>query len=336
MPNPPLIVEVTRGNLVESRHRCIAAVAGPDGGVVRSWGDIEQPIYGRSAIKPLLALPLIETGAADAFGLGDAEIALACASHSGEPRHVEIVRAWLERIGLSVADLECGAHLPYDEPSMRALVRAGREPDAAYNNCSGKHAGFLTTAVHVGEPTKGYIRYEHPVQQRLLGVLEQVAGLDLSDAPRGIDGCGIPTIGIPVGNTAMAMARLADSADLPPARAAAAKRVVQAMMAEPYMVGGRGEFASDVMDKVRGKLALKPGAEGVYAAILPGLGLGVCVKAEDGTPRAAQAAVGRVLVELGLFSREEKAALADRLTLPVVNRVGREVGQIRTAEEAAF
>ena len=247
-----------------------------------------------------------------------------------------IVRAWLERIGLSVADLECGAHLPYDEPSMRALVRAGREPDAAYNNCSGKHAGFLTTAVHVGEPTKGYIRYEHPVQQRLLGVLEQVAGLDLSDAPRGIDGCGIPTIGIPVGNTAMAMARLADSADLPPARAAAAKRVVQAMMAEPYMVGGRGEFASDVMDKVRGKLALKPGAEGVYAAILPDLGLGVCVKAEDGTPRAAQAAVGRVLVELGLFSREEKAALADRLTLPVVNRVGREVGQIRTAEEAAF
>ena len=336
MSHPPLIIDVTRGSLVESRHRCIAAVAGPDGGVVRSWGDIEQPIYGRSAIKPLLALALVETGAADAFGLGDAEIALACASHSGEPRHVEIVRAWLERIGLSVADLECGAHLPYDEPSMRALVRAGREPDAAYNNCSGKHAGFLTTAVHVGEPTKGYIRYEHPVQQRLLGVLEQVAGLDLSDAPRGIDGCGIPTIGIPVGNTAMAMARLADSADLPPARAAAAKRVVQAMMAEPYMVGGRGEFASDVMDKVRGKLALKPGAEGVYAAILPDLGLGVCVKAEDGTPRAAQAAVGRVLVELGLFSREEKAALADRLTLPVVNRVGREVGQIRTAEEAAF
>ena len=336
MPNPPLIVEVTRGNLVESRHRCIAAVAGPDGGVVRSWGAIEQPIYGRSAIKPLLALPLIETGAADAFGLGDVEIALACASHSGEPRHVEIVRAWLERIGLSVADLECGAHLPYDEQSMRALVRAGREPDAAYNNCSGKHAGFLTTAVHVGEPTKGYIRYEHPVQQRLLGVLEQTCGLDLSGAPRGIDGCGIPTIGIPLGNTAMAMARLADPVELPPERAMAAKRVVAAMMAEPYMVGGRGEFASDVMDKVRGKLALKPGAEGVYAAILPDLGLGVCVKAEDGTPRAAQAAVGRVLVELGLFSREEKAALADRLTLPVVNRVGREVGQIRTAEEAAF
>ena len=219
---------------------------------------------------------------------------------------------------------------------MRALVAAGQAPDAAYNNCSGKHTGFLTTAVHLGEPTRGYIRYEHPIQQRLLGVLEQVAGLDLSDAPRGIDGCGIPTIGIPVGNTAMAMARLADSADLPPARAAAAKRVVQAMMAEPYMVGGRGEFASDVMDKVRGKLALKPGAEGVYAAILPGLGLGVCVKAEDGTPRAAQAAVGRVLVELGLFSREEKAALADRLTPSVVNRVGREVGQIRTVEEAAF
>lgn len=331
MPNPPLIVEVTRGTLVESRHRCVAAVAGPDGGVVKSWGDIEQPIYGRSAIKPLLALPLVETGAADAFGLGDAEIALACASHSGEPRHVETVRVWLRRIGLSAADLECGAHMPYDEPSMRALVRAGEAPDAAHNNCSGKHTGFLTTAVHVGEPTKGYIRYEHPVQQRLLGVLEQTCGLDLSEAPRGIDGCGIPTIGIPLGNTAMAMARLADPVELPAERASAARRVVAAMMAEPYMVGGRGEFTSELMDRAGGKLALKPGAEGVYVAILPGLGLGICVKAEDGTSRAAQVAVGHILEELGVFTAEEHQALRERLTPPVVNRAGLEVGRIRPA-----
>ena len=336
MSHPPLIIDVTRGSLVESRHRCIAAVAGPDGGVVRSWGDIEQPVYGRSAIKPLLALALVETGAADAFGLGDAEIALACASHSGEPRHVETVRAWLRRIGLSAADLECGAHMPYDEPSMRALVAAAQTPDAAYNNCSGKHTGFLTTAVHLGEPTRGYIRYEHPVQQRLLGVLEQVCGLDLSAAPRGVDGCGIPTIGIPLGNTAMAMARLADPVELPPERAIAAKRVVAAMMAEPYMVGGRGEFASVLMEGAAGKLALKPGAEGVYAGILPGLGLGICVKAEDGTSRAAQAAVGRILEELGVFDAAERRALADRLTPPVLNRVGLEVGRIRPAEKAAF
>ncbi len=336
MPNPPLIVEVTRGSMVESRHRCITAVAGPDGGIVKSWGDFERPIYGRSAVKPLLALALVETGAADAFGLGDAEIALACASHSGEPRHVDRVRAWLKRIGLSAADLECGPHLPYDEPSMRALLRSGREADAAYNNCSGKHAGFLTTAVHMGEPTKGYIRYEHPVQQRLLGLLEQLTGLDLSEAPRGIDGCGIPTIGIPLGHTAMAMARLADPVELPPARAVAARRVVAAMMAEPHMVGGRGEFASEVMAAASGKLALKPGAEGVYAAILPGLGLGVCVKAEDGAPRAAQAAVGAVLEELGVFSATERAALADRLRPPVANRAGLEVGRVRPAAEAVL
>ena len=329
MSNPPLIVEVTRGNLVESRHRCIAAIAGPDGGVVRSWGDLEQPIYGRSAIKPLLALPLIESGAADAFGLGEAEIALACASHSGEPRHVQTVLAWLKRIGLSTGDLECGAHLPYDEASMRALLRAGREPDAAHNNCSGKHAGFLTTAVHLGEATRGYIRYEHPIQQRLLGVLEQLCGLDLSQAPRGIDGCGIPTIGIPLAHTAMAMARMADTVELPPARAAAARRVVTAMIREPYMVGGRGEFASEVMTVLDGKAALKPGAEGVYAAILPSLGLGVCVKAEDGTARGAQVAIGHILAGLGLIGTTEKAALADRLAPPVLNRVGLEVGKIR-------
>jgi L-asparaginase II len=335
MFHPPLIVEVTRGNLVESRHRCIAAIAGPDGGVVRGWGDIEQPIYGRSAIKPLLALPLVETGAADAFGLGDIEIALACASHSGEPRHVEAVLAWLKRVGLSVADLECGAHLPYDEGSTRTLLRAAREPDAAYNNCSGKHAGFLTTAVHLGEPTKGYIRYEHPVQQRLLGVLEQICGLDLSEAPRGIDGCGIPTIGIPLVNTAVAMARLADPVELPPARARAASRVVAAMIREPYMVGGRGEFASEVMKALDGKAALKPGAEGVYAAILPSLGLGVCVKAEDGTARGAQVAIGHILAELGLVDAAKKPGLADRLTPPVLNRVGREVGRIRAEHPSA-
>src|SRR5215510_4406406 len=158
-----LAVEVTRGSMVESRHRAAVAVVDPDGAVVRAWGDIEPPVYGRSAIKPLQALPLIESGAADRFGVSVAEIALACASHNGEPRHVELVTAWLARIGCAVADLECGSHAPYHESSVEALLRAGRKPDAAFNNCSGKHTGFLATALHLGEPTAGYIRYDHPV-----------------------------------------------------------------------------------------------------------------------------------------------------------------------------
>src|SRR6266446_5832694 len=340
--HPPLIVEVTRGkaeqdgDFVESRHRCHAAVVDRDGTVVRKWGDVDQPIYGRSAIKPMLALGLVESGAADAFKLGNAEIALACASHSGEPQHVDRVRAWLQRIGRSPADLECGAHMPYNEVAMRDMVRAGIEPDASHNNCSGKHSGFLTTAVHLKEPTKGYIRYEHPIQQRLLGIMEQLSGLDLSHAPRGVDGCGIPTIALPIAQTAMAMARLADPQGLPPARAAAAKRIVTAMTAEPYMVGGAGEFCSEVMHALGGKAALKPGAEGVYAGILPELGLGICLKNEDGAGRGCEVAMAQILVELGVLSAEERAKLADRLTPPVVNRAGLKVGRIRAAADAAF
>jgi L-asparaginase II len=335
-PRAPLIVEVTRGNLVESRHACAAAITDADGGVVRHWGDIGQPIYGRSAIKPLLALGLVETGAAGAFGLGDAEIALACASHDGEPRHLATLHAWLSRVGLTVANLECGPHLPFHEASARALIREGREPDAGYNNCSGKHAGMLTTAVHMGEPTRGYVRFEHPVQQRLLGILEQMTGEALAAAPRGVDGCGIPTIAIAIGDTAMAMARMADTAALPQARAAAARRVLTAMTAEPAMDGGSAQFGTLVMQATGGRVALKTGAEGVFTAAIPHRGLGICVKALDGAGRAAEVAMGDILVDLGVIEADERAKLAKRLRPPVINRAGLEVGQIRAAAEASF
>jgi L-asparaginase II len=333
----PVVAEVTRGGMVESRHRAAIAVVDPDGGVVRAWGDVARPVYGRSALKPLQALPLIETGAADKYGLGAAEIALACASHSGEPRHVELVTQWLQRIGCSVDDLECGSHMPFHEATLEALIRSGRQPDARYNNCSGKHAGFLTTARHLGEETQGYIRHEHPVQQRILGTLEQMTGLRLGDAPRGIDGCGIPVIGIPLGNIALAMARLAAPADrLPPARAAAAKRILAAMAAEPFLVAGSGRFCTKVMEIAGAKVALKTGAEGVYAAALPTLGLGVALKVDDGAGRAAEVAMGHVLRHLRLLDAEEAAALADIFAPPVLNRAGRETGRVRPAEDGPF
>ena len=338
----PLIVDVTRGrsdngnDFVESRHRCHVAVVKRDGSVLHRWGDIDQPIYGRSAIKPILAVGLVESGAADAFQLSDAEIALACASHSGEPQHVDRVRVWLARVGLSVADLECGAHMPYNDAAMRTMVRDNLEPDASHNNCSGKHSGFLTTAVHLGLPTKGYIKYEHPIQQRLLAIMEQLCGLSLRHVPRGIDGCGIPTIAIPILDTARAMAKLADPVDLAPARASAARRIVHAMTAEPAMVSGTGEYVTEVMRLAGGKVAIKSGAEGVFAGIVPGLGLGICIKNEDGTGRGNEAAMSHVLMMLGVLNAEERAQLADRLNPVLKNRAGTKIGRIRAAAETAF
>ncbi len=328
---PPILVETTRGDMVESRHRGIAAVVDPAGKVVMSWGDVDTPVYARSAIKPLQALPLIESGAAEALGLGAEELALACASHGGESSHVATVTAWLARAGLSVADLECGAHPPSHAPSAAALLRAGSEPTAVHNNCSGKHTGMLCTARHLGEETAGYVRFSHPVQQRILGLLEMMCGVDLSAAPRGIDGCSIPVIAIPVGNIALGMAKLADPAELPSARAAAARRIVGAMTTAPQMVAGTGRFCTAVMQVTGGDAAIKKGAEGVYCAALPGLGLGVALKIQDGATRAAEVAMATILTKLGVLDETRRAQLADRLTVPLHNWNGIHVGDVRAS-----
>ena len=328
----PVLAEVTRGDMVESRHRASLAVVDVTGRVILSAGAFEAPVYGRSALKPLQALPLIETGAAEAFALSDAEIALACASHSGEPRHIEAVSAWLERIGCTAADLECGPHLPYDEAATAALQRAGGEATALHNNCSGKHAGFLSVARHTGAPTEHYIRYDHPVQQRVLGVLESMTGLDLTAAPRGIDGCGIPVVAIPLGNMALAMARLADPRDQPEARQAACARIIKAMTAEPFMVAGSGRYCSRALEHLAGRAVIKTGAEGVYCGALPGQGIGFAIKADDGAARAAEAVVGQVLKRLGVLDEADETLLVQS----VHNRAGVATGEVRAADPLGF
>ncbi|MBX6320772.1 MAG: asparaginase [Rhodospirillaceae bacterium] len=320
--------------MVESRHRAAVAVVDAAGALVRAWGEVGRPVYGRSAIKPLQALPLVETGAADRFGLSQAEIALACASHDGEPCHVETVERWLARIGCTTADLECGAHPPYQQASAEALIRANRPAGPQHNNCSGKHAGFLTTARHLGEPTRGYIRPDHPVQVRILRVLQDMCGLDLAEAPRGTDGCGIPVIAMPLDRTALAMARLAAPETLPPVRAAAARRIVAAMIAEPVMVAGSNRFCTKVIAALAGRAVVKTGAEGVYCAVLPGLGLGVALKVDDGAARAAEVVMGAVLRRLGLIDADAEAALGEALAPPIRNRAGIEVGRLRPVAEA--
>ncbi len=325
------IIEVTRGDMVESRHRGRFAVVDARGKVVMSAGDLEQAIYARSAIKPLQALVLVESGAAAAFGLGNAELSLACASHNGEPRHTETVQAWLRKIGCHISDLECAAHLPYDETAAKAMLRADQQPTAAHNNCSGKHSGFLSYCRHQGIDTKGYIEFAHPVQQRVLGVLEMMCGLDLSKAPRGIDGCGIPVIGIPLGNLALAMARFADPWDQPEARQQACARLYQAIRQEPFMIAGSGRFCSRVITETNGRVIVKTGAEGVFCAALPDHGLGIALKVEDGATRAAEALMAGLLRQLGVVGEQDAVRLADAFNPEIKNRAGRVVGALRLA-----
>jgi L-asparaginase II len=325
----PVLVEVVRGELVESFHRGAIAVVDATGKVVRSVGDIDRLVYPRSALKPIQALPLVETGAAGGFGLGPEELALACASHRGEPVQVEKVAAWLARIGLGEADLECGVHPPRHQPSYEALLRAGGAPSPLHNNCSGKHAGFLTTAKWMREPTRGYIEADHPVQQRVIAAAGDMAGLDLSRAPRGRDGCGIPVIALPLHALALAMARLADPARLSEPRRAAAARLLDAMAAAPLMVDGTGGMATAVMTVAAASVRLKPGADGVYCAALPTLGLGVALKIDDGGGRAAELAIATVLDRLGCFTEDQRAALAHFLAPPVKSVVGKDAGRVQ-------
>lgn len=325
----PLTIEVTRGDMVESRHRAAAVVMDASGQTLHAWGDAGRLVYPRSAIKPVQALALIETGAAERFAVDDAEIALASASHGAAPAHTQAVAAWLKRLGFGERDLECGAHPPLDEEAAYALARAGHAPGPLCNNCSGKHAGFLTTAKHMGEPTAGYVRADHPVQARVRDILADMGGADLVQAPTGIDGCGIPVYGMALEGLARALARMADGNRLSAARAEAVKRVIAAMTANPVLVAGAGRFDTRAMQAVPGAFAVKGGAEGVHGAVVPGLGLGVALKVDDGAKRAAEVAMAAILNFIGALP---DGLAAPFLEAPVVNAAGQTVGVVRMAE----
>ena len=325
----PVVIEVTRGPLVESRHEGIAAVVKPDGTVAAAWGDIDAAILPRSANKPIQAMAFVESGAIERFGLGNEHIALACASHYGEKRHVDTVRAWLAMVGLSEDDLECGAHMPRLQASLEELLRAGKTATAAYNNCSGKHCGFLTTAVHYGEPTRGYIKYDHPVQRRLREVMSDLCGLDANAFPYGTDGCGIPTLATPLKSLARAMASMADPSRLSNKHAEAASRIRAAMNAEPFMMAGTGAFGTRINAALPGVAEVKGGAEGVFCGMLPGLGLGVALKMWDGAGRASEIAMATLLNHLGVLPADQRDEI---LHPPVRNVVGLLVGEMRPAK----
>ncbi len=324
----PVLVEVTRGAGVESRHRGAFVVVDAAGKVVRGAGDPTMPVYPRSAAKPLQALPLIETGAVDRFGLTNKELALACASHKGEPLHVAAVNAWLARIGLAHTALECGVQAPRTLEALRRSILERSPLTATYHNCSGKHTGFLTACVACGDAPSGYIDPDHPAQKRVSQALAEMTGCDLSAVTPSRDGCGIPTYCMPLQNLALGMARLADPQALPKTRAQAAKRLLDAMAAEPFYVNGAGGFTTEVMLAVR-SVRVKGGAEGVYAAAIPDLGLGMALKIDDGAMRASECAAAHILRGLNCLTAEGEQRLQPFLNPVIRTDAGRDAGAIR-------
>lgn len=326
----PILIEVTRGDGIESLHRGAAAVVDAHGRLIGGWGRFDQPIFPRSAVKPIQALPLIETGAATHFGLGDEEIAIACASHSGESQHVALVEGWLQRLGLTPQTLECGCQTPMDEQAAAQLLAAHQRPTALHNNCSGKHAGFLTTALHLGERTEGYIRAEHPVQQRVATTLAEMSEYDVLRSPCGVDGCGIPVRSLPLAALARAMARLASPDPASPTRAAASRRVFAAMVTHPWLIAGSRRFDTIAMQACGGRFIVKMGAEGVYVAAIMDSGLGIALKIDDGGRRAAEVAMTALLRQFGAI-KSNAMPLAAFLSMPVNNNRGERAGSVRPA-----
>lgn len=325
----PVLVEVTRGAVVESAHRGAVSVFDADGKPVWEIGDTARPVFPRSAVKAIQALPLLESGAADAYGFGDRELALACASHSGEPAHVELAQAMLAKAGLDKTALECGAHWPSSHVATIALARTGSAPNPLHNNCSGKHAGFLCTCVHSGIAHGGYVKAGHALQEMVRDAMQSVTGAAHDVDHCGTDGCSIPTYAVPLKSFALGFARMATGRGFALERAKAAKRLLSACMAEPFLVAGTGKADLALMRAAPGRIFVKTGAEGVYCAALPEHGLGIALKCDDGASRASEVMIAAVLAKLLRSDEALAAKLAELAHPPVESRIGAKVGLLR-------
>ncbi|HUF86493.1 MAG TPA: asparaginase [Thermohalobaculum sp.] len=330
----PVLAELWRAEMLESVHRGTAVVAAPSGEIVAAWGDPARVVLPRSAAKMIQALPLVESGAADAAGLGPEQLALACASHRGAPVHTRLAARWLESIGLGEPDLRCGAHPPGDLDTRCALHARGEAPSQLHNNCSGKHCGFLTLGRRLGGGPE-YIDPSHPAQQAVRRVTEELTGERV--AGFAIDGCSAPNFAVTLAGLAAAMARLATAGrSLGGARGRAAQRLVEAVAAHPVLVAGEGHACTGLIRACAGRAVVKTGAEGVFVALLPargagaGGGLGIALKVDDGASRASEAAMAALLARYGALERGHPvfAALADA---PLRNWRGIVHGQLRAA-----
>lgn len=328
MTKPVPMVELWRGGMLESTHLGHAVICDEAGEIVEAWGDPQAVIFPRSSCKMLQALPLVESGAADAAGLTDRQLALSCASHEGAGLHVHAVQGWLDTLGLAEADLRCGAHEPHDKAERNRLVEAHEAPCQLHNNCSGKHAGFLTYNRHIKGGAE-YVEVDHPLQKAVRGAFEEVTGE--TSPGYGIDGCSAPNFATSVHGLARAMARFAAARGDGDARDRAMHRLVRAMATHPEMVAGEGRACTELMRAMGGKVAIKTGAEAVFIAMIPELKRGIALKITDGGTRGAEGAIAALLVRLGVLDPEHPAT-RKRLNAVQKNWRGIETGVIRTAQ----
>lgn len=310
-------------------HRIAACAVDDAGRVFLAVGDIDTPVFLRSSAKPFIAATAIAAGARDAFGLTQPEIAVMAASHQGEPFHVEAVASILRKIGASVDDLLCGTHLPYDDATAQALIRAGEAPNALYNNCSGKHAGILALCKLIGADPATYLDAANPAQRRILAFCARMSDDDMATWPLGIDGCGIPVYATSLRRAALAFARFATLRGVSPADAAALEIVRDAMVAYPEYVSGTSGFDTALMRAAGGEIACKVGAEGVHVVAAIASGLGYASKVIDGATRGRAPATIEALRALGVLDGRQLTKLATLARPVLYNRAGRVVGEIR-------
>ncbi|MEJ7623673.1 MAG: asparaginase [Pyrinomonadaceae bacterium] len=326
-----ILAHVIRGHTVESIHRGHFIVIDGDGGTITSAGDPSTVTYYRSASKPFQAIPMITSGAADVFGFTDDEIAMAAASHSGEPMHVERVAAMLAKIGLAESDLRCGKHKPFYGKEADRMIREGEPLTQLHNNCSGKHTSMLALAKHIGSDIGDYDSYENRPQKRILRCVSDFSGTAEADIALGLDGCAAPNFAVPLDAMAKSFANLVNPTGLHPASQAAAKRVVDAMMKYPELIGGTDRLDTMIMQAAPGRVVSKVGADGVWLAAAPPsekfpTGLGIALKIEDGDDHRGRPVVAITLLrQLGILSESDLTELAP---MPIKNRRGDVVGRV--------
>ena len=320
-----LDVAVTRGTIIESRHRVHAAVVDGAGTLVAHSGDAERITHSRSCAKPFQVMPLIDSGGFDELRWGDNELALACGSHGGEPEHVAIATAMLATMGLEEGDLACGPHEPLTARGVKQLRESGERPTRLHNNCSGKHAAMLGRAMTAGWSTEGYERQDHPVQQAIIRNLSEWADVPADAIGRAVDGCGVAEFTLPLERLARAYAAFAREAG---DRESVAARILHAMRTRPFLVGGTDRFDTVLAEETEGRVVSKIGAEGVHCALVPALGLGIALKVEDGAQRAQYPALLRVLQLVGALPEELPPRLADIRHRSLRNTRGEVVGDV--------